>query len=72
MLNAIPWRSMFAEILTPYSTKILPPLSSSDVPSFQNALQELIRAFFSPGYIAKALFQERCAYTGSAASIVSL
>ncbi|KAK0237425.1 alpha/beta-hydrolase [Armillaria nabsnona] len=50
MFNAIPWRSMFPEILTPYSIKILPPLSSSDLPGFQNALQELMGSFFSRLY----------------------
>ncbi|PBK60728.1 alpha/beta-hydrolase [Armillaria solidipes] len=69
MFNAIPWRSMFPEILTPYSTNILPPLSSPELPDFQNALQELISAFFSPGYIAKVSFEERCAWIGSAASM---
>ncbi|KAK0193162.1 hypothetical protein F5146DRAFT_1192667 [Armillaria mellea] len=61
MFNAIPWRSMFVEILTPYSTKVLPPPFSSDLPSFQNALQELISAFFSPGYIAKVSSEEKYA-----------
>ncbi|KAK0484139.1 hypothetical protein EDD18DRAFT_1336336 [Armillaria luteobubalina] len=66
MFHAIPWRSMFLEILTSYSTKILPPLSeSSDLPGFQNALQELIGEFFSPGYIVKVSFEERCAWIGS-------
>ncbi|KAK0444645.1 alpha/beta-hydrolase, partial [Desarmillaria tabescens] len=72
MFNAIPWRSMFPEILTPYSTKIMPPLSSLDLPGFQTALQELISAFFSPGYLEKVCFEEKCAWVGSAASMANV
>ncbi|KAG7446699.1 alpha/beta-hydrolase [Guyanagaster necrorhizus] len=69
MLNAIPWRSMLPEILTPYSTTILLPLSSPDLPDFQKALEGLISGFFSPGYLAQVSFEEKCAWVGSAASM---
>ncbi|KAK0472242.1 hypothetical protein IW261DRAFT_1343731, partial [Armillaria novae-zelandiae] len=42
------------------------------LPSFQNALQELVSAFSSPGYIAKVPLEERCAWIGSATSMVSM
>ncbi|KAK0490155.1 hypothetical protein EDD18DRAFT_1334730 [Armillaria luteobubalina] len=71
MFHAIPRCSIFLEILTSYSTKILPPLSSSDLPCFQNALQELIGEFFSPSYIVKVSFEERCAWIGSATTMAT-
>ncbi|KAK0220630.1 alpha/beta-hydrolase [Armillaria fumosa] len=45
---------------------ILSRFGTSPLP---NALQELVGAFFSPGYIAKVSSEERCAWIGSAATM---
>lgn len=70
MLNAVPWRSISREISKPYSATVIPSITSPHTTEFQNALKLFIGAFVAPGNSIS--FEDRCAWIGSAAGMVSL
>lgn len=70
ILNGGPLISGTREVPTSQNTAVISSLLSPNTTDFQNALKAFINAFVAPGN--SITFEDKCAWMGSAAGMVSL